>query len=152
MQPLAGMKVVLVMMMKTRIVKLLFWLVLATAQAQLSDSTDDQRCFLDGGGSTETFFVEESLAVGAVIGALKVRGQVGKDIVLRLREDPTTSPVDMAINSKNLVLTSALDKENITGPASVSINVLCQKLNSDEPVFPIPVSIRVTDVNDNAPR
>ena len=37
------------------------------------------------------------------------------------------------------------------GPSSVDVNVLCVRLGSGDQAFSIPVSIRVTDVNDNAP-
>ena len=33
------------------------------------------RCFLTGGGSTETFFVLEDLPVGSVLGQLRVAGR-----------------------------------------------------------------------------
>ena len=36
---------------------------------------EDNRCFLTGGGSTESFFVLEDLPVGSVLGKLKVAGR-----------------------------------------------------------------------------
>lgn len=35
---------------------------------------EDDRCFLTGGGSTESFFVPEDLPVGSVVGHLGVIG------------------------------------------------------------------------------
>ena len=35
----------------------------------------DNRCFLEGGGSTESFFVSESVSVGSVLGQLRVIGR-----------------------------------------------------------------------------
>lgn len=35
---------------------------------------EDDRCFLTGGGSTESFFVPENLPVGSVVGHLGVIG------------------------------------------------------------------------------
>ena len=35
---------------------------------------EDDRCFLTGGGSTESFFVPEDLPVGSVLGHLGVIG------------------------------------------------------------------------------
>ena len=36
---------------------------------------EDDRCFLTGGGSTESFFVLEDLPVGAALGRLRVAGR-----------------------------------------------------------------------------
>ena len=113
-------------------------------------SQQDNRCFLEGGGATETFFIKESLKVGRLLGTLRVIGEPGKDIKLKL-EDGVVVPFDVEEDSKNLVLTKPLDKEGKTGPSSVGVNILCKRINSNDPAFPIPVSIRVTDVNDNAP-
>ena len=38
------------------------------------NSSVDNRCFLEGGGSTLSFFVKESLPVGSIIGRLNVQG------------------------------------------------------------------------------
>ncbi|KAG8264736.1 hypothetical protein J6590_004757 [Homalodisca vitripennis] len=40
----------------------------------------------------------------------------------------------------------------IDGPSSVYVNIICDRRRTTVPGFEIPVSIRVTDVNDNAPR
>nr|CAD7428748.1 unnamed protein product [Timema monikensis] len=42
--------------------------------------------------------------------------------------------------------------EGIDGPASVYVNVICDRKRTTDPAFVIPVSIRVTDANDNAPQ
>lgn len=44
-----------------------------------------------------------------------------------------------------------MDKEGIDGPSSVFINLICERLHTLDPGFVIPVNIRVTDANDNAP-
>ena len=64
-----------------------------------------------------------------------------------------TSPVTIQATGgqANLVLTSTLDKEGISGPASLTVGVVCERLGTTDPGFTIPISIRVTDVNDNAP-
>lgn len=111
----------------------------------------DNRCFLDGGGSTETFFIKESLPVGSLLGTLRIIGAVGIDVDLRL-EDAEGSPVDVERGTKNLFLARPLDKEGEEGPASVSANVLCDRIGANDPSFSIPVNIRVTDENDNAPK
>ncbi len=124
----------------------------------------DSRCFLDGGGSTETFFIKESLQVGSLLGTLRVIGHPGVDIDLSLAvrgatDDGVVVPLEIEEGTKNLRLTSPLDKEGETGPASVNVDVLCErrareggKAANGVPAFSIPVDVRVTDVNDNAPR
>ena len=42
----------------------------------------DNRCFLEDGGSTLTFFIKEDLTVGQQIGRLNIKGTVGRDIDL----------------------------------------------------------------------
>ena len=37
--------------------------------------SSDQRCLLDGGGSTDTFFVREDSEVGAEVGRIRVNGR-----------------------------------------------------------------------------
>lgn len=37
--------------------------------------SSDQRCLLDGGGSTDTFFVREDSPVGAEVGRIRVNGR-----------------------------------------------------------------------------
>ena len=121
---------------------------------------DDNRCFLDGGGSTETFFVKESLPAGSLIGGLRIIGEpaAGGDIRLRLLGDGDL-PVAVEPGTKDLVLKRELDREGVLGPSAVNVAVLCERVGESEnlqrnkidPDFTIPVSIRVTDVNDNAP-
>ena len=52
---------------------------------------------------------------------------------------------------EDLVLAAPLDKENLNGVDSILIDVVCQRQRSSDPSFSIPVHVRVTDVNDNAP-
>ncbi|KAI4489536.1 hypothetical protein M0802_011071, partial [Mischocyttarus mexicanus] len=101
----------------------------------------DTRCFLENGATAAHLFVNEDLAVGDIVGVLGVLGDPGShgDIKLRLQE--LDSPVEFSPYSKNLTLTRPLDKEGVDGPASVYVNG-----------FVIPVNIRVTDANDNAPQ
>ena len=110
------------------------------------------RCFLEGGGSTDSFFVREDLAVNSVLGKLRVIGEVGRDILLSLA-DPGAGPVSIETSggTASLVLTAPLDKEGLQGPASLTLGVVCERLGTRDPGFTIPISIRVTDVNDNAP-
>nr|XP_045622180.1 protocadherin-16-like [Procambarus clarkii] len=124
---------------------LLLLLLLTPASAQ------DSRCFLTQGGSVENFFVRESLAVGSVIGTLRLEGNAAADgdIYLRLKEKD--SPVHISPNSKNLTLTKKLDKEGKEGPAHVLVTVICDRRGTTDPSMTIPVNIRVTDDNDNAP-
>ncbi|XP_026466769.1 protein dachsous-like [Ctenocephalides felis] len=113
----------------------------------------DSRCFLEGGGSAESFFVSEDLPVGSIIGSLSILGDpriIGGDITLGLRE--RDSPVQIAAGSRDLVLRAPLDKEGRQGPSSVYVNVICDRRLSGDPSFVIPVNIRVTDANDNAPQ
>ena len=49
----------------------LFLLSSSSLVAEPAHAQDDNRCFLDGGGSTETFFVKESLPAGSLIGGLR---------------------------------------------------------------------------------
>ena len=116
---------------------------------QLITAQQDNRCFLDGGGSTESFFIKESLKVGSLIGTLRILGKIGTEIELKL--DGDDSPIDVEGDTKNLILTRALDKEGKEGPSSVSVEVICERIGTNDPGFTIPVNIRVTDVNDNGP-
>ncbi|XP_058117565.1 cadherin EGF LAG seven-pass G-type receptor 1 [Anopheles ziemanni] len=109
----------------------------------------DNRCYLDGGGSAVNFFANEDIAVGSVVGSLRVLGDPGKDIVLTLREKD--SPVYIAPGTKDLIVAKPLDKEGLIGPSAVFVNVICERKFSDDAGIIIPVNIRVTDVNDNAP-
>ena len=44
----------------------------------------DSRCFLNGGGSTLSFFVKESLPISSVVGRLDIQGNIESDIELIL--------------------------------------------------------------------
>lgn len=150
----------------------------------------DARCFLENGATAAHLFVSEDSAVGDTVGVLGVLGDPGPqgDIELRLQEHD--SPVIFSAYSKNLTLVRPLDKEGIDGPASVYVNVICERKHTLDPVrastyihvssltscttvvqlkfqgtikrrsdrllllqgFVIPVNIRVTDANDNAPQ
>jgi len=44
----------------------------------------DSRCFLNGGGSTLSFFVKESLPISSVVGRLDIQGDIESDIELIL--------------------------------------------------------------------
>lgn len=115
----------------------------------------DARCYLEGGGSAENFIVSEDISVGAIIGKLKINGNPSPNgnVKLSLRERDRDAPVQIENGSKDLILTSPLDKEGERGPSSVYINVVCDRLPFDPsvPGFVIPVNIRITDVNDNSP-
>ncbi|XP_034941615.1 protocadherin-8 isoform X2 [Chelonus insularis] len=111
----------------------------------------DTRCFLENGATASHLFVSEDKKVGDTIGVLGVIGDpsIDGDIELRLQE--RDSPVTILPHSRNLTLVKVLDKEGIDGPASVYINVICERRHTLDPGFVIPVNIRVTDANDNAP-
>ncbi|KAK8391903.1 hypothetical protein O3P69_017490 [Scylla paramamosain] len=123
---------------------LLLWLATAV-------SAQDSRCYLSQGGSVDNFFVRESLPVGSLIGTLRLEGDASQDgdIYLRLKEKDTS--VSISPNSKNLTLTRKLDKEGKEGESQVTVNVICDRRGTTDPSITIPVNIRVTDDNDNAP-
>ncbi|CAH0557101.1 unnamed protein product [Brassicogethes aeneus] len=114
----------------------------------------DNRCYLENGASSESFFVSEDLAIGSNIGQVRVLGdpRPGGSIALRLKEtDRTESPVSILPGTKNITLRRQLDKEGIAGASSVFVNIICEKLHTKDSEFVIPVNIRVIDVNDNSP-
>ncbi|GLG93434.1 Protocadherin-like wing polarity protein stan [Gryllus bimaculatus] len=92
------------------------------------------------------------MPVGAVIGTLRIIGDPSErgNIALRLQE--RDSPAAIVPGTKNISLTRRLDKEGVEGPSSVYINVICDRRRTADPGFVIPVNIRVTDANDNAPQ
>ncbi|ALC46902.1 Cad96Cb [Drosophila busckii] len=113
----------------------------------------DSRCYLEGGGSAESFLAGEDLTVGSIIGKLRINGDPNADtgdINLSLREK--NAPVEIVPGSKDLALSVELDKEGLRGPSSIYVNVICIRRRSTDPSFVIPVNVRVTDVNDNAPQ
>lgn len=116
----------------------------------------DGRCYLESGGSAENFIVSEDISVGALIGKLRINGNPSLhsgNVKLSLRERDRDAPVQIEPGTKDLILTSPLDKEGERGPASVYVNVVCDRLPFDPsvPGFVIPINIRITDVNDNSP-
>merc|ERR1719458_285819 len=73
---------------------------------------EDNRCFLSGGGSTDSFFVPENLPVGHLVGSLRVIGNADEDIDLSLINGSKT-PVALSTaenGSSVLLLTEALDR------------------------------------------
>ncbi|XP_039445522.1 cadherin-89D [Culex pipiens pallens] len=123
-------------------------IILALVGACAGQQLLDSRCYLEQGGSAENFLASENVAVGAVLGTLGINGDPLRDISLSLREKD--SPV--TISEKKLILSKPLDKEGISGPSSVYVNVICDRRMSDDPSFLIPVNIRVIDENDNSPQ
>ncbi|GBP58453.1 Protocadherin Fat 4 [Eumeta japonica] len=128
----------------------------------------DSRCYLMNGGAVESFFISEDTPVGAIIGTLSVNGDprgAEGDISLRVQE--RDAALAIAPGTKNLTLVRALDREERAGPASLYVNVRCDRRRTTDPAsietsssnepyeflthFIIPVSVRVWDVNDNAP-
>ena len=51
------------------------WLKLLMMVGVSLTAGQDNRCFLSGGGSTESFFVSENVTVGSVLGQLRVIGR-----------------------------------------------------------------------------
>ncbi|XP_049822216.1 protocadherin Fat 3 isoform X2 [Aethina tumida] len=127
------------------------WAFTLIFHCSLTAALTDNRCYLENGASSESFFVSEDLPVGANIGQIRVHGdpRPGGTIALHLKE--TDSPVAISPGTKNITLRRQLDKEGIDGPSSVYINLICERLHTVDPGFVIPVNIRVTDANDNSP-
>lgn len=141
-------------MNKSALVKCIVVFILHIVLAQ--GQGHDARCYLESGGSAENFIVSEDISVGAIIGKLKINGNPtphSGNVKLSLRERDRDAPVQIEPGTKDLILTSPLDKEGERGPASVYVNVVCDRLPFDPsvPGFVIPVNIRITDVNDNSP-
>ena len=113
------------------------------ATGVLLTTGEDDRCFLTGGGSTEIFFVLEDVPVGSVLGQLSVAGDIGKDISLML-DDTQKMPVniDTSNGSAVLVLTAPLYKEGLNGPSGITVEVICERLGTEDPGLAIPVNIR----------
>lgn len=134
------------------------WLVVLAVQIVIGAGQGpilDARCYLESGGSAENFIVSEDIRVNSVIGQLKINGDPSPNgnINLSLRERDRNAPVQIDPGTKDLILTSKLDKEGEHGPASVYVNVVCDRKHSDGiPSFIIPVNVRVQDVNDNSPK
>lgn len=95
----------------------------------------DNRCYLETGASSETFFVSESETPGSVIGEIRIHGdpRPAGSISLRLKEHD--SPVEITPGTKNLTLKRKLDKEGVDGPSSVFINVICERFGTRDPGY-----------------
>lgn len=89
---------------------------------------------MENGATAAHLFVNEDHVVGDIVGVLGVLGDPGPhgDIKLRLQE--LDSPVEFSPYSKNLTLTRPLDKEGVDGPASVYVNVICERKRTLDPV------------------
>lgn len=94
------------------------------------------------GGSAENFLASEDAAVGSVLGTLGINGDPKTDISLSLREKD--SPVTIAPLSKNIILSKPLDKEGLEGPASVYVNVICDRRMSNDPVRLKNLNLKIT--------
>ena len=70
-------------------------------------------------------------------------GDVGRDIALTLddAEDMMVS-IDTSNGSAVLRLAAPLDKEGLEGPPSITVEVICDRLGSEDPGLAIPVNIR----------
>ena len=65
----------------------------------------DNRCFLEDGGSTLTFFIKEDLTVGQQIGRLNIKGTVGRDIDLSLKDiNELYDQLPVELEGKNLII------------------------------------------------
>lgn len=95
----------------------------------------DSRCYLEGGGSAESFLASEDMEIGSIIGKLRINGNphIEKgDINLSLRE--RDAPVKIPPGTKNIVLIAPLDKEGIKGSSSIYVDVICDRRHSTDPV------------------
>lgn len=111
--------------------RLLFYLLFPATNGAILDS----RCYLEGGGSAESFLATEDLAVGSIIGRLRINGDPTADtgdINLSLREKH--APVEIVAGTKDLALAVELDKEGLRGPSSIYVNVICVRRRSTDPV------------------
>lgn len=91
----------------------------------------DNRCYLENGGSAESFFVSEDVPVGSIIGitiilcnyvcmakyillfsgVLKINGDTSENGNINLSLKEVDSPVAIIPETKELSLTKLLDKE-----------------------------------------
>ncbi|KAG5876666.1 hypothetical protein JTB14_027143 [Gonioctena quinquepunctata] len=129
----------------------LLWMFTIFVHKSVTKALTDNRCFLENGASSENFFVAEDLPVGSVMGQIRVHGDPRPSGSISLHLKEKDSPIIVTPGTKNLTLRNPLDKEGTNGPASVFVNLVCERLGTLDPGFVIPVNIRVTDVNDNAP-
>lgn len=89
---------------------------------------------MEHGATASHLFVSEDKNIGDIIGIIGVLGDpsVDGDIELRLQEHD--SPVTILPHSRNLTLVKKIDKEGIDGPASVFINIICERRHTLDPV------------------
>lgn len=89
---------------------------------------------MEHGATASHLFVSEDKRVGDIVGVIGVLGNpsVDGDIELHLQEHD--SPVTILPNSRNLTLVRPIDKEGIDGPASVFINIICERRHTLDPV------------------
>ena len=84
-------------------------------------------------------------------------GNVGRDIQLSLQTSSAQPPVSLHTEAgvATLRLEASLDRERLGRDRGLEVTVVCERLGGSgggqEEVFTLPVTIRVTDVNDNAP-
>ena len=73
-----------------------------------------------------------------------ISGTVEEDISITLTSTESSPALEVeTINGTAfLVLVRPLDREGLAGPASLSTSVLCQRLNTQDPGFLIPLSVR----------
>ena len=79
---------------------------------------------------------------------------MGRDIQLSLQTSSAQPPVSLHTEAgvATLRLEASLDRERLGRDRGLEVTVVCERLGgSQEEVFTLPVTIRVTDVNDNAP-
>ena len=79
---------------------------------------------------------------------------MGRDIRLSLQTSSAPPPVSLHTEAgvATLRLEASLDRERLGRDRGVEVTVVCERLGGgQEEVFTLPVTIRVTDVNDNAP-
>ncbi|TMW52075.1 hypothetical protein DOY81_002855, partial [Sarcophaga bullata] len=83
----------------------------------------DSRCYLEGGGSAESFLASEDLEIGTIIGKLRINGDPDVehgDINLTLREKD--APVEIVPGTKDLALAVELDRRVEVEPSSYYVN------------------------------
>ena len=110
-----------------------------------SGGVGDERCFLQAGGSTASFFVKEDLGVGNLVGQLRIKGDVGENINLTL----TPSDGPLRIDNQDLILTKPLDKEGVEGPSSINVDITCHRLNTFDPGSATVLSSKLRQVKGN---
>lgn len=102
----------------------------------------DTRCFLENGATASHLFVNEDKKIGDTIGIIGVLGDPGVEGDIELRLQERDSPVTILPHTRNLTLIRPIDKEGIDGPASVYINVICERRHTLDPVsslYPIDI-------------